>query len=82
MENRGQSELNRFRPLSQLKRGFVVSILSAFPVLKGMGYFERDYGINSHLRVDSSGNDGMGNEKDGQVNHKCPRWLNADSSRF
>ena len=39
MENRGQSELRRFRVVSQMKRGFVGSILGTFPVFKGKGKF-------------------------------------------
>ena len=35
LENCGQGELERFGADSQLKRGFVGSILSIFPVLKG-----------------------------------------------
>ena len=39
LENRGQGELERLGADSQLKRGFVGSILSIFPVLKGKGQF-------------------------------------------
>ena len=38
-ERGGQSELERFRADSRMKRGFVASILSIFPILKGKGRF-------------------------------------------
>ena len=39
MENGGQGESKRFRVVSQLKKGFVGSILGTFPVFKGKGRF-------------------------------------------
>ena len=55
MENRGQSELKRFRAVSQMKKGFVSSILGTFPVFRGNGKFFGRFGILSRLRVNSSG---------------------------
>ena len=49
----GQSELERLGVVLQLKRGFVGSILSKFPVLKG--HLRRNYGILSRFRVNLSG---------------------------
>ena len=54
MENGGQSELERFRPDSQLNRGLVGKILSIFSVLRGKGDFQRDFGTLYRFKVDSS----------------------------
>ena len=51
MRKGGQGELERFRVVSRWKRGFVRSILSAFPFLREKGDFERDSGILSRFRV-------------------------------
>ena len=49
MENRGQSELNRFGAVSRMKKGFVGSNLNTFPVFEGKGNFERDFGTLSRF---------------------------------
>ena len=59
MENGGQSELERFEADSKLKRGFVGSILGTFPVLRGKGYFWRDFGKHSHFGANLSGKAGF-----------------------
>ena len=43
MENRGQSESERFEADSQMKRGFVGSILGTFAVFKGKGIFQAGF---------------------------------------